>query len=292
MDRNLLKELTLECEIKDGNTPLDKGKRPEVQDMIKNHLASKSRAVSSQSSSSSSAATPSLSSSTAVRPALSSSSSSAPNPLSATPKLDALPPFFTELFAKASITDAGKQRDYAQKLSNESMDSASSVVALSVEQFKTLLDIPLGDGSRIIKAANEILQTPAASSSPASHPAQPKQVLDPSKATVMISYRWDSQPSALYVRDYLLSMERFNVIIDVEGIRENFLSWMEWAVRKSDVIIMLITPKYEKSNNCEKEACRAHDLRKKTVPIMLDPIYNGEEWLAILIAGLIRYDGA
>jgi hypothetical protein len=62
----------------------------------------------------------------------------------------------------------------------------------TVNDLKTSVGIPLGDAGRIVKAANEMLHTPSSSSSSATHPAQPKQVLDPSKATVMLSYQWDS----------------------------------------------------------------------------------------------------
>jgi hypothetical protein len=55
---------------------------------------------------------------------------------------------------------------------------------------------------------------------------------------------------------------------------------------------MLATPKYLESKNCETEACRAHALRKKTVPITLVPNYEGEEWLAMIMAPRIRYDGS
>jgi hypothetical protein len=180
------------------------------------------------------------------------------------------------------------QREITGTLLKERIDSPGVLSTTTKEELRSL-GISLGDASRILAAANAIHSGPSSSSSPASsHPAQPKQVLDPSKATVMISYQWDSKPVALQVRDHLLSLEPFNAIMDMTGIHGNFLEWMEESVQASDALLLLVTPKYQMSTNCRAEACRAHELKKKMVPITLDPLYSGAGWLAPMIAPSVR----
>jgi hypothetical protein len=106
---------------------------------------------------------------------------------------------------------------------------------------------------------------------------------------IMISYQWDSQPVAFKVRDYLQQRGK-TVIIDTGGISGNFLEWMNESVEKCDAMLVLLTPKYETSKNCEKEACRAHDLKKRIIPLVGEKGYSGGGWLSMIIAGLLRYD--
>lgn len=77
-----------------------------------------------------------------------------------------------------------------------------------------------------------------------------------------------------------------------DGIHGSFLDWMEWAVSNSQVIIILLCRKYNQSDNCKSEACRAKQLKKKIVPIVVEPGFTGEGWLAMIIAGLLYYDGS
>jgi hypothetical protein len=76
--------------------------------------------------------------------------------------------------------------------------------------------------------------------------------------------------------------------MDMTGIHGNFLEWMEESVQASDALLLLVTPKYQMSTNCRAEACRAHELKKKMVPITLDPLYSGAGWLAPMIAPSVR----
>jgi hypothetical protein len=76
------------------------------------------------------------------------------------------------------------QREITGTLLKERIDSPGVLSTTTKEELRSL-EISLGDASRILAAANAIHSGPSSSSS---HPAQPKQVLDPSKATVMISY--------------------------------------------------------------------------------------------------------
>ena len=105
--------------------------------------------------------------------------------------------------------------------------------------------------------------------------------------TVMISYQWDSHPLVFRVRDHL-EYNGVNVIIGAGGIKGGFL---EWKVKAADAIILLLTPKYEQSKDCQKEAKFAKCLGKKIIPLVGERAYTGgKEWLAILIVGLMYYD--
>jgi len=108
--------------------------------------------------------------------------------------------------------------------------------------------------------------------------------------TVMISYQWDSQPLAFRVRDFFEQHE-IHVIIDRGGIKADFLDWMADAVKRADVMFLIITPKYAESKNCKAEATFAHEKKKKIVPLVGERGFTGGDgWLSILIAGKIRYD--
>jgi hypothetical protein len=106
---------------------------------------------------------------------------------------------------------------------------------------------------------------------------------------IMISYQWDSQPIALKLRD---SLERHGkkVIIDTGGISGNFLEWMNESVEKCDAMVVVLTEKYQNSKNCEKEACRAHELKKRIIPVVAQESFTATGWLSMVIAGLLRYD--
>ena len=197
-----------------------------------------------------------------------------------------IPDFFVELFAKASISDVSTKRDYAKKLLRDKMETPSVIAKMTRDDFKDL-EIPKGHGIALVEAAQAMLKP-----QPQSAPVVETQILDKSKPTIMISYQWDTQPSAFVVRDYLLAQERFNVIIDQSGIHGNFLTWMDWAVSNSHVVIILASRKYNESMNCEREACRAAELRKKIVPVRLEADFMAEKWLASTIAGLLYYDGS
>ena len=178
------------------------------------------------------------------------------------------------------------QQDYAKKLLKDKMETPSVIAKMNRDDFKDL-EIPRGHGIALVEAAQAMLKP-----QPQSAPVAETQTLDKSKPTIMISYQWDTQPSAFIVRDFLRAQEQFNVIIDQSGIHGNFLDWMEWAVSNSHAVIILVSRKYNESENCKSEACRAKALRKKIVPVLLEPGFEGERWLAMVIAGLMFYDGS
>ena len=107
---------------------------------------------------------------------------------------------------------------------------------------------------------------------------------------VMISYHWDSQPLAVKVRDYLRS-NGVRVTMNEGEVKGDPFQWMVDSVKASDAIILVLTPKYEQSKNCEREAKFAHDLGKKMIPLVGERNYTGGDgWLATLIAGKLWYD--
>ena len=89
----------------------------------------------------------------------------------------------------------------------------------------------------------------------------------PVPKTVMISYEGNSQSLAFRIRDFLEN-KGLKVLIDTEGIRSEFLQWKGDAVKSSDAVILLLTPKYEQSKNCLFEAKLAHELGKKIIPLV------------------------
>ena len=112
----------------------------------------------------------------------------------------------------------------------------------------------------------------------------------PKEKTVMISYQWNIQPLAFRVRDYF-EKNGVNVIIDAGDIKGDFLQWMAESVKAADAIILLLSPKYEQSVYCQKEAKFADSLGKKIIPLVGELGYtSGDGWLAMLIGGQIRYD--
>jgi hypothetical protein len=199
-----------------------------------------------------------------------------------------LPPFLVEVFARAGITNGITMRRYANILLSQGLNSLDRLLEAPPSDLSSL-GIKLAEANDIWKAG---MAMASANSETFTVQNETQQALDLTKPTLMISYQWDSQSTAIQIRDYLLGTGKFNVIMDIEGIKGNFLTWMEQSVRASHAIILVITPKYQSSKNCEKEACRANALNKKLVPIMLDPDYKGDAWLAMLIAGLMFYDGS
>jgi hypothetical protein len=201
----------------------------------------------------------------------------APNPVS-------IPSFFAELFDKARIHDPKLIEVYVTKLTANGLDSAERLAKVPLDVLEGM-GVRYGDAVEFIAVSHRM-------NLPVVRVAETGQVLDPAKRTVMISYQWGTQATAIEVRRQLLSTEQFNVILDVEGIKGSLLKWMESSIQLSDALIMLIGSGYEKSQNCEREACRAHELGKKLVPIFIEPGYVPQGWLATLRAGLIHYDGA
>jgi hypothetical protein len=106
----------------------------------------------------------------------------------------------------------------------------------------------------------------------------------------MIRLQWDSKELARKVCDFL-TKKGVEVIIDDGGIHGDFLDWMAKSVAASDAVILVLTSKYEVSTNCRVEAQRAHELKKKIIPLVGEAGYSGgDACLSILVAGKIRYD--
>lgn len=111
---------------------------------------------------------------------------------------------------------------------------------------------------------------------------------------VMISYNWDVQKEAKELCSELQS-NGYVVWMDIlDGcMAGDTLEAMANAVGKAAVVIILVTYKYKQSANCRREASYAQDLRKVTVPVIMEPGYKPNTtwgWLGLVIAGKKTYD--
>jgi hypothetical protein len=167
----------------------------------------------------------------------------------------------------------GKQRDYAQKLLNESIESASSVVTFTKEELKASVGIPLGDGGLILKAANEMLQIPPFAgaeesnvrflplSSPTKRAIGSLPPLKPPLATYMFcSHNWGTPESKFdnHVRvgavvDCFQKQHGKPVWFDNERLDRNICAQVTSGVETSAVFVAFITLDYkEKVENGAK----------------------------------------
>ena len=113
---------------------------------------------------------------------------------------------------------------------------------------------------------------------------------------IMISYQWDSKPYARKIAQ-ILKNHNIPIWMDEEGgiSSGDINTAMAEGVQNALAIVCLVSEKYEKSKNCKKELTYS-DVRNKIIfPCMVDKKkdgedYNGDNWLGLLIAGLLWTD--
>ena len=88
---------------------------------------------------------------------------------------------------------------------------------------------------------------------------------------VMLSYQWDSQSLVKEIKSFL-ETNGLRVWMDVNEMYGNINIRMKNAIKRSKIILLFITKKYEDSHNCQKEFNYADHEKKKLIPIKLESL--------------------
>ncbi|XP_072020741.1 uncharacterized protein [Amphiura filiformis] len=86
---------------------------------------------------------------------------------------------------------------------------------------------------------------------------------------VMISYQWDSQERAVYIRDKLRE-HGYKVWFDLDDMKGDIVDAMADAVQNSAVVLMCMSERYKESSNCRSEAQYAHKLKRPIIPLLME----------------------
>ena len=106
---------------------------------------------------------------------------------------------------------------------------------------------------------------------------------------VMISYQWDSQEVLVEVKNRLQA-SGYRVWMDLEQMGGSTLEAMAKAVEDSSVVLICVSERYKESPNCRSEAEYAYQLRKDTIPLMMQRKYRGDGWLGMLVGTKLWFD--
>ncbi|XP_072051356.1 uncharacterized protein [Amphiura filiformis] len=117
---------------------------------------------------------------------------------------------------------------------------------------------------------------------------QPKQ-LRPKTAQIMISYQWDSKPTATKLRDSLVN-SGYRVWMDDTHMSGDILAAMAEAVEKSQVVLICMSEKYKNSQSCRTEAEYAYKLKKTVIPLLIEDGYQPDGWLGLLQGTKLYYN--
>ncbi|XP_061193413.1 uncharacterized protein LOC133201641 [Saccostrea echinata] len=110
-----------------------------------------------------------------------------------------------------------------------------------------------------------------------------------SKGHVMISYSREQRPLLLRVKDEI-TKAGFTVWMDIEQMRDNVYDRMAEAIQNASVVLISMSYSYQRSEYCRREAAYASSLKKARIPLLVDPEYVAEGWLALMTAGDYHYD--
>ena len=105
---------------------------------------------------------------------------------------------------------------------------------------------------------------------------------NPEEKHIMISYCWEQKNAVVALTKYLKDRHGYDICRDEEGsslmppMSGSTDAWMADAIEKSVIIIVCVSPAYNRSVNCQKEARFAHmrrDINKveKILYVMMDP---------------------
>ncbi|KAH9260391.1 hypothetical protein BASA81_001561 [Batrachochytrium salamandrivorans] len=122
----------------------------------------------------------------------------------------------------------------------------------------------------------------------------PKVVAAPitdSKPTIMISYNWKHQAQARLIHS-LLESQGYPVWRDEQNMKADIMTAMADAVSKSTVVLVLVSPFYKESANCQMECQFAHNNNRKLIPVLVEPGYafKADGWLGLLLGSKLYYD--
>ncbi|KAH9260603.1 hypothetical protein BASA81_001070 [Batrachochytrium salamandrivorans] len=122
----------------------------------------------------------------------------------------------------------------------------------------------------------------------------PKVVAAPvtgSKPTIMISYSWKHQAQARLIHS-LLESQGYPVWRDEQNMKADIMTAMTDAVSKSTVVLVLVSPFYKESPNCQMECQFAHNNNRKLIPVLVEPgyVFKADGWLGLLLGSKLYYD--
>ncbi|XP_072049173.1 uncharacterized protein [Amphiura filiformis] len=120
------------------------------------------------------------------------------------------------------------------------------------------------------------------------HRSQSKSIEVNDGGHVMISYNWEHQKTALKIRDEL-KKNGYKIWIDVDNMQGDTLECMAKAVKQADVILMCMSQHYYASTSCRQEAKYAAKKKKPMIPLIVEPGYEPDGWLDILVEANLYY---
>ncbi|XP_072051354.1 uncharacterized protein [Amphiura filiformis] len=118
---------------------------------------------------------------------------------------------------------------------------------------------------------------------------RPKQLRSQKTAQIMISYQWDSKPTATKLRDSLVN-SGYRVWMDDTHMTGDILAAMAEAVEKSHVVLICMSEKYKNSQSCRSEAEYAYKLKKAVIPLLIEDGYQPDGWLGLLQGTKLYYN--
>ncbi|KAH9260295.1 hypothetical protein BASA81_001465 [Batrachochytrium salamandrivorans] len=112
-----------------------------------------------------------------------------------------------------------------------------------------------------------------------------------SKPTIMISYNWKHQAQARLIHA-ILESQGYPVWRDEQNMKADIMTAMADAVSKSTVVLVLVSPFYKESANCQMECQFAHNNNRKLIPVLVEPGYafKADGWLGLLLGSKLYYD--
>ena len=110
------------------------------------------------------------------------------------------------------------------------------------------------------------------------------------KWDVMVSYNWTTGKVCANELEEFLTKCGYKVWIDKKNMADNLYSDMAKGVANSEIILLLISEEYEKSENCISEYTYAKKCNKNVIPIQVkDYLPPRGSGLDLIIAGKIYY---
>ncbi|CAK8687567.1 unnamed protein product [Clavelina lepadiformis] len=95
---------------------------------------------------------------------------------------------------------------------------------------------------------------------------------------IMISYNWNDSKDLSHKISDELSAAGYTVWIDKDEMRGDIYERMYEAVDNAYLVLMFLSEKYKRSENCKREGNLAADKRKRIIPIITQDNYKMEGW--------------
>lgn len=107
----------------------------------------------------------------------------------------------------------------------------------------------------------------------------------------MLSYCWANQARVLEVRA-ALKRRGVECWIDTEQMAaaNNMLDGMATAVEQAHTVLVFVSRGYSESGPCRMELQYAKQLKRRIVPVIVEPGYKASGWLALAISGLLYFE--